>query len=122
MILNAIDGRALPIYGDGGNVRDWLYVQDHCEAIWTVIQKGAVGRTYNIGGNTEKPNIDVVETICDILDETAADNEIGSRRDLITFVTDARNSPLARRARTASPSLTRAASVSALPSASSTIA
>jgi len=88
MILNALEGKALPVYGDGRNVRDWLYVTDHCEAVWKIMQDGRRGATYNIGGNTEKPNIEVVETICDILDETAAGNDIGSRRKLIAFVTD----------------------------------
>ena len=88
MILNALEGRALPVYGDGKNVRDWLYVTDHCDAVWKIMRDGQRGATYNIGGNTEKPNIDVVETICDILDETAADSRIGPRRKLITFVTD----------------------------------
>ena len=88
IILNALQGKALPVYGDGKNVRDWLYVTDHCQAIWKIMRGGQRGATYNIGGNTEKPNIDVVETICDILDETAADTGIGPRRDLIAFVTD----------------------------------
>ena len=88
IILNALQGKALPVYGDGKNVRDWLYVTDHCQAIWKIMRDGQRGATYNIGGNTEKPNIDVVETICDILDETAADADIGPRRGLITFVTD----------------------------------
>ncbi len=88
IILNALEGKTLPVYGDGKNVRDWLYVTDHCDAIWKVMQDGQRGATYNIGGNTEKQNIDVVETICAILDETAADTDIGPRRDLITFVTD----------------------------------
>ena len=88
IILNALQGKALPVYGDGKNVRDWLYVTDHCQAIWKIMRDGQRGATYNIGGNTEKPNIDVVETICDILDETAADTGIGPRRDLIAFVTD----------------------------------
>jgi dTDP-glucose 4,6-dehydratase len=88
IILNALEGKALPVYGDGKNVRDWLYVTDHCDAIWKIMRDGQRGATYNIGGNTEKPNIEVVETICDILDETAADKDIGPRRDLITFVTD----------------------------------
>jgi dTDP-glucose 4,6-dehydratase len=88
MILNALEGQALPVYGDGKNVRDWLYVTDHCDAVWKIMRDGQWGATYNIGGNTEKPNIDVVETICDILDETAADSEIGPRRKLIAFVTD----------------------------------
>jgi dTDP-glucose 4,6-dehydratase len=88
MILHALEGKALPVYGDGKNVRDWLYVIDHCDAIWKIMQEGLRGATYNIGGDTEKPNIEVVETICNILDETKADKDIGPRRDLITFVTD----------------------------------
>ena len=64
MILNAVSRKPLPIYGKGLNVRDWLYVTDHCEAIWSVIQKGRVGRTYNIGGNNEMQNIEVVDTLC----------------------------------------------------------
>jgi dTDP-glucose 4,6-dehydratase len=88
VILNALEGKALPVYGDGKNVRDWLYVTDHCDAIWQIMRNGQRGATYNIGGNTEKQNISVVETISDILDETAPDEDIGPRRDLITFVTD----------------------------------
>jgi dTDP-glucose 4,6-dehydratase len=88
MILNALEGKALPVYGDGQNVRDWLYVTDHCDAVWKIMQDGRRGATYNIGGNTEKRNIEVVETICEILDETDADSDIGPRRDLISFVTD----------------------------------
>jgi len=74
MILNALSRKPLPIYGKGLNVRDWLYVTDHCEAIWSVIQSGRVGRTYNIGGNNEMQNIEVVDTLCRILaEETDAD-------------------------------------------------
>ncbi len=69
MILNALDRKPLPIYGRGLNVRDWLYVTDHCEAIWTVIEKGRVGRTYNVGGNNEMRNIDVVDTLCHVVAE-----------------------------------------------------
>jgi dTDP-glucose 4,6-dehydratase len=87
MILNARDGKPLPVYGDGKNVRDWLYVEDHCEAIATVLQRGQPGATYNIGGWNEKPNIEIVQTICDLVDEIAP-REAGSRRDLITFVKD----------------------------------
>jgi len=76
MILNAVERKPLPIYGAGLNVRDWLYVEDHCEAIWTVIEKGSVGRTYNIGGNNEMRNIDVVDTLCQIVAE-----ETGTRID-----------------------------------------
>jgi dTDP-glucose 4,6-dehydratase len=88
MILNALEGKALPVYGDGQNVRDWLYVTDHCDAVWKIMRDGHRGATYNIGGNTEKPNIEVVETICAIVDEIAPAKTIGSRRDLIAFVTD----------------------------------
>jgi dTDP-glucose 4,6-dehydratase len=87
MILNARDGKPLPVYGDGQNVRDWLYVEDHCEAIATVLAKGRVGHTYNIGGWNEKRNIDIVETICDIVGEMAGRRGL-SLRDLITFVKD----------------------------------
>ena len=73
MIMNTLERKPLPIYGQGLNVRDWLYVEDHCEAIWRVIEDGKVGRTYNIGGNNEKTNIDVVDTLCEIIaDETGA--------------------------------------------------
>jgi dTDP-glucose 4,6-dehydratase len=69
MIMNALEGKDLPIYGDGMNVRDWLYVTDHCTGIWASLTKGRVGETYNIGGKNEKPNIEIVDTICAILDE-----------------------------------------------------
>jgi dTDP-glucose 4,6-dehydratase len=87
MILNALDGKPLPVYGRGENVRDWLYVTDHCEAIWAVIQKGAVGATYNIGGRSERRNIDVVRTICELV---AAERGRPAREvlDLIRFVED----------------------------------
>jgi dTDP-glucose 4,6-dehydratase len=87
VILNARDGKPLPVYGDGKNVRDWLYVEDHCEAIATVLKRGRVGQTYNIGGWNEKRNIDIVETICDLVDEMAG-RRGDSRRGLITFVKD----------------------------------
>jgi dTDP-glucose 4,6-dehydratase len=86
MILNARDRKPLPVYGDGKNVRDWLYVEDHCEAIATVLTSGGAGETYNIGGWNEKPNLEIVETICDLVDELAP--HAGSRRELITFVKD----------------------------------
>ena len=87
MILNARDGKALPVYGDGMNVRDWLYVEDHCEAIATVLRNGRPGETYNIGGWNEKPNLEIVQTICDLVDEMAP--RAGKpRRDLTTFVKD----------------------------------
>lgn len=86
-ILNALEGKPIPLYGKGQNVRDWLYVKDHCEAIWAVIQKGRIGETYNISGNEERKNIDVIEEICQILAE-----ELGRPADefksLITFVAD----------------------------------
>ena len=87
MILNARDAKPLPVYGDGKNVRDWLYVEDHCTAIATVLRGGKPGDTYNIGGWNEKPNMEIVETICDLVDEIAPRTK-GSRRDLITFVKD----------------------------------
>jgi len=87
MILNALNGKPLPVYGDGQNVRDWLYVEDHCEAIAAVLQRGRVGQTYNIGGWNEKRNLEIVETICDMVDEMAGSRG-PSRRSLITFVKD----------------------------------
>ncbi len=87
MILNARDGKPLPVYGDGKNVRDWLYVDDHCAAISAVLDRGRPGETYNIGGWNEKANLEIVETICDLVDEMAP-RSTGSRRDLITFVED----------------------------------
>jgi dTDP-glucose 4,6-dehydratase len=87
MILNARDGKDLPVYGDGKNVRDWLYVEDHCEALATVLQHGRPGETYNIGGRNEKPNLEIVHMICDLVDEIAPRTG-SSRRDLITFVKD----------------------------------
>lgn len=87
VIANALAGKALPIYGDGQNVRDWLYVGDHCEAIRTVLEQGRLGETYNVGGWNEKTNLEVVHTICDLLDELKP-AATGSYRDLITFVKD----------------------------------
>jgi dTDP-glucose 4,6-dehydratase len=87
VILNAREGKPLPVYGDGKNVRDWLYVEDHCEAIATVLTRGRVGQTYNVGGWNEKRNIDIVELICDIVDEMAGSRG-APRRGLITFVKD----------------------------------
>jgi len=86
MILNALDGKPLPVYGDGQNVRDWLYVRDHCRAVWRIMKKGCRGETYNVGGRCEMFNIDVVNTICDILDNIKPEAE--SRRRLVTFVKD----------------------------------
>jgi len=85
MIVNAIEGKPLPVYGDGLNVRDWLYVGDHCSAIRTVLAGGRVGETYNIGGNAEMRNLDVVRTICEILAEARPDRDYAS---LVTFVKD----------------------------------
>ena len=87
VILNAIAGRPIPIYGKGDNVRDWLYVDDHADALLLVVEKGAVGRCYNIGGENERTNLQLVETICAILDEKRPKNS-GSYADQIAFVTD----------------------------------
>lgn len=90
VILNALEGRALPVYGQGEQIRDWLYVEDHARALCTVISAGQAGETYNIGGHVEKRNIDVVETICDLLQGLAPPSAlgIGHYRELITFVAD----------------------------------
>ena len=87
VILNALDGKPLPIYGAGDQVRDWLYVEDHAHALFTVITKGVIGETYNIGGHNEKANIEVVKLICDLLDELAP-LDAGSYHAQITHVTD----------------------------------
>jgi dTDP-glucose 4,6-dehydratase len=88
-VNNALQGREVPVYGDGGNVRDWLYVQDHCEAIVRVLEKGVAGESYNIGGHNEKCNLEVVELLCDILDRKVGLPPSGKpRRELITFVRD----------------------------------
>lgn len=86
VILNALEGKALPIYGKGDQIRDWLYVEDHARALHTVVTQGMVGETYNIGGYNEKRNLEVVHTICDLLDEIAPKD--GSYRDQITYVSD----------------------------------
>ena len=88
IILNALEGKYLPIYGDGRYVRDWLYARDHCRAVWTIMKKGREGETYNIGGDSEMENIAIVNMICDILDERGTLSGLRSRRDLITFVKD----------------------------------
>jgi dTDP-glucose 4,6-dehydratase len=88
MISNALAGKPLPVYGDGQQVRDWLYVEDHCEAILTVLQKGASGEMYNIGGNNEKANLDVVQTLCSLLDEMVPDSPHLPHKSLIKFVED----------------------------------
>jgi len=87
MILNARDGKPLPVYGDGENVRDWLFVEDHCAAIGMVLDKGRPGDTYNIGGWNEKRNLEVVEAICDIVDEVLPRHGV-PRKELVTFVKD----------------------------------
>ena len=86
--LNALHGKPLPIYGDGSNVRDWLYVEDHADALLLVVERGEVGRTYNIGGENECSNLQLVQTICAILDRLRPRGDGSSYRDLITFVAD----------------------------------
>ena len=88
VILNALEGKPLPVYGTGANVRDWLYVEDHARALVTIATRGTVGESYNVGGWNERRNIDVVRAICALVDEMAPDASIGSRDKLITFVTD----------------------------------
>ncbi len=92
MILNALAGKPLPVYGDGSQIRDWLYVEDHARALVEVVTRGQVGETYNIGGHNEKRNLEVVETLCELLDELvpmAADRgQVRSYKELITFVMD----------------------------------
>jgi len=87
MIVNALAGKPLPVYGDGQQVRDWLYVKDHCAAIREVLARGKIGETYNVGGWNEKPNIEIVKTVCALLDELQPD-AAGSYARLITYVTD----------------------------------
>lgn len=87
MIVNALAGKALPVYGDGQQIRDWLYVKDHCSAIRRVLEAGRPGETYNIGGNNEKPNISIVEAVCALLDELRPRAQ-GSYRDQIAFIKD----------------------------------
>ena len=88
MILNALEGKPLPVYGDGMQIRDWLYVEDHAAAIWLVLQKGRAGETYNIGGMSEKPNIEIVKTICALLDKKSPRSDGKSYATQITHVTD----------------------------------
>lgn len=87
IILNALAGKALPIYGDGSNIRDWLFVEDHADALLLVVEKGELGRSYNIGGENERTNLELVRTLCAILDEKRPKAQ-GSYADQITFVTD----------------------------------
>lgn len=88
MILNAVEGKPLPVYGDGQNVRDWLFVEDHCRALWRVLEAGLPGETYNIGGNCEQKNLDVVQTICRIVDELRPGLPHSPCTSLISFVRD----------------------------------
>ncbi len=90
MILNAINGKPLPVYGNGQQIRDWLYVDDHARALLTVLEKGTIGETYNIGGHNEKSNLTVVQTLCEILEELKPNkpNGVAHYADLITYVTD----------------------------------
>jgi dTDP-glucose 4,6-dehydratase len=90
VILNALHGRPIPVYGNGLQVRDWLFVEDHAKALLRVVTQGEIGQTYNIGGHNEKTNIEVVESICDLLEELKSDKPLGVKkyRDLITFVKD----------------------------------
>ena len=88
MIANCIDEKPLPVYGKGHNIRDWLYVEDHCDAVYTVLQHGEIGETYNVGGNNEIRNIDIVKTICAILDEMRPSPDGKSYGYLISFVKD----------------------------------
>jgi dTDP-glucose 4,6-dehydratase len=90
MILNALAGKSLPVYGDGSQIRDWLYVEDHARALVKVVTEGVVGETYNIGGHNEKRNLEVVHTLCDLLEELvpAKPDGVQAYRDLITFVKD----------------------------------
>jgi len=87
-ILNAMNGKAIPVYGDGQNVRDWLFVADHCDAIRTVLACGRVGETYNVGGRNEKPNLEIVHSICAILDELRPGDPVVPHKKLITYVQD----------------------------------
>ena len=87
MILNAVEGKPLPVYGDGTNVRDWIFVEDHCDAITRVLDNGRIGETYNIGGDSERSNIEVVRAICDLVDDELG-RHVGHARKLIKFVQD----------------------------------
>jgi dTDP-glucose 4,6-dehydratase len=88
IILNALEGRALPVYGDGQQIRDWLYVEDHAEAIWLVLREGEAGETYNVGGLNERPNLDIVRAICTLLDREVPRPGGESYGQLITYVAD----------------------------------
>jgi dTDP-glucose 4,6-dehydratase len=88
MILNACAGKRLPVYGDGNNIRDWLYVEDHCRAIRAVLAQGRPGETYNIGGRSEKKNLEIVGAICELLDELRPNDPAVPHNKLVTFVKD----------------------------------
>ena len=88
MILSCLEEKPLPVYGTGENIRDWLYVEDHCDAIYTILQKGTIGETYNVGGNNEIKNIQIVEVICDVLNDIHPAGSGKSYHELITFVKD----------------------------------
>ena len=88
MVSNALDGRPLPVYGDGQQIRDWLYVEDHSEAIWTVLRQGTLGETYNIGGDNQPTNLTVIQTLCDIMDECKPNSSYIPHESLIQYVTD----------------------------------
>ena len=88
MVVKALLGEPLPVYGKGDNIRDWLHVDDHADALWLVLRKAAVGESYNIGGNSERKNLDVVHTICDLVDEAVGVDAEGPRRRLVSFVSD----------------------------------
>lgn len=88
MILNAVEGKPLPVYGDGKQVRDWLYVLDHCRAIWLVLEKGRIGESYNIGGENQPTNLEIIQTICAILDEKLPHSPFTPHAQLITYVQD----------------------------------
>jgi dTDP-glucose 4,6-dehydratase len=88
MIRNAVAGRQLPVYGSGANIRDWLYVEDHCRALDLVVRRGLAGRTYNVGGENEKTNLEVVHAVCDLIDELRPSADGQSHRSLVRFVAD----------------------------------
>lgn len=88
MIMNALHGKSLPVYGDGMQIRDWLYVEDHCDAIWTILESGKEGECYNIGGENQPPNIEIIKTICSILDELSEGPNDQPHANLIEYVKD----------------------------------
>jgi dTDP-glucose 4,6-dehydratase len=88
MIANALQGKPLPVYGDGQQVRDWLYVGDHCRALRTVLERGRVGETYNVGGGNQRSNLDVVTTVCALLDEMVPESEFKPHLQLVKYVAD----------------------------------